>query len=211
MKDRRTQKLRTVTRIPKWVIRIIGKLDAKQGVSVVDAHIALWLDRLGAFESDLVKAEEKAVFPIREKAALAISAIERAKADLSVPALPSNTDKPEPTDPKLIRAVRNAKAKATERRDSAESVLKTSSDEIISYNELIISSNVKTRERIEAMRNTAKASIDAYVKGVRKVFPDFSPQVTFSNDALEIYLSPHSVLDAKVKEVAYAYNTKEVC
>lgn len=92
MKDRRTQKLRTVTRIPKWVIRIIGKLDAKQGVSVVDAHIALWLDRLGAFESDLVKAEEKAVFPIREKAALAISAIERAKADLSVPAIPSNTD-----------------------------------------------------------------------------------------------------------------------
>ena len=209
MKDRRTQKLRTVTRIPKWVIRIIGKLDAKQGVSVVDAHIALWLDRLGAFESDLVKAEEKAVFPIREKAALAISAIERAKADLSVPAIPSNTDKPEPTDPKLIRAVRNAKAKATERRDSAESVLKTSSDEIISYNELIISANVKTCERLEAMRNTCMEATNAYIKGVRKVFPDYSPQVKFPDNAVEIYLTHHSVLDSKVKEVAY--KTKEVC
>lgn len=211
MKDRRTQKLRTVTRIPKWVIRIIGKLDAKQGVSVVDAHIALWLDRLGAFENDLVKAEEKAVLPVREKAALAVSALERAKADLSVPAIPTNTDKPKPTDPKLIRAVRNAQEKAEGRRNNAESLHKSSTEELISCNELIISSNVKTRERIEAMRNTAKASIDAYVKGVRKVFPDFSPQVTFSDYALEIYLSPHSVLDAKVKEVAYAYNTKEVC
>ncbi len=205
----RTQKLRKVTRLPKWVLRLMGKLDAKQGVSVVDAHIALWLDRLGAFENDLVKAEEKAVLPVREKAALAASALERAKADLSVPAIPSNTD--EPTDPKLIRAVRDAKAKAEGRRNNAESLHKASTEELISCNELIISSNVKTRERIEAMRNTAKASIDAYVKGVRKVFPDFSPQVTFSDYALEIYLSPHSVLDAKVKEVAYAYNTKEVC
>lgn len=207
MKDR--TKLRKVTRLPKWVLRLMGKLDAKQGVSVVDAHIALWLDRLGAFENDLVKAEEKAVLPVREKAALAVSALERAKADLSVPAIPSNTD--EPTDPKLIRAVRDAKAKAEGRRNNAESLHKASTEELISCNELIISSNVKTRERIEAMRNTAKASIDAYVKGVRKVFPDYSPQVIFSNDVLEIYLSPHSVLDAKVKEVAYAYNTKEVC
>lgn len=207
MKDR--TKLRKVTRLPKWVLRLMGKLDAKQGVSVVDAHIALWLDRLGAFENDLVKAEEKAVLPVREKAALAVSALERAKTDLSVPAIPSNTD--EPTDPKLIRAVRDAKAKAEGRRNNAESLHKASTEELISCNELIISSNVKTRERIEAMRNTAKASIDAYVKGVRKVFPDYSPQVIFSNDALEIYLSPHSVLDAKVKEVAYAYNTKEVC
>ena len=208
MKDR--TKLRKVTRLPKWVLRLMGKLDAKQGVSVVDAHIALWLDRLGAFENDLVKAEEKAVLPVREKAALAVSALERAKDDLSVPSIVS-ADKPEPTDPKLIRAVRDAKAKAEGRRNNAESLHKASMEELIGYNELIISSNVKTRERIEAMRNTAKASIDAYVKGVRKVFPDYSPQVIFSNDALEIYLSPHSVLDAKVKEVAYAYNTKEVC
>lgn len=207
MKDR--TKLRKVTRLPKWVLRLMGKLDAKQGVSVVDAHIALWLDRLGAFENDLVKAEEKAVFPVREKAALAVSALERAKTDLSVPAIVS-ADKPKPTDPKLIRAVRNAQEKAEGRRNNAESLHKASTEELIGCNELIISSNVKTRERIEAMRNTAKASIDAYVKGVRKVFPDFSPQVKFS-DALEIYLSPHSVLDAKVKEVAYAYNTKEVC
>ena len=96
----RTQKLRKVTRLPKWVLRLMGKLDAKQGVSVVDAHIALWLDRLGAFENDLVKAEEKAVLPVREKAALAASALERAKADLSVPAIPSNTD--EPTIPNFI-------------------------------------------------------------------------------------------------------------
>lgn len=205
----RTQKLRKVTRLPKWVLRLMGKLDAKKGIGVVEAHIALLLDRLGAFENDLVKAEEKAVLPVREKAALAASALERAKADLSVPAIPSNTD--EPTDPKLIRAVRDAKAKAEGRRNNAESLHKASTEELISCNELIISSNVKTRERIEAMRNTAKASIDAYVKGVRKVFPDFSPQVTFSDYALEIYLSPHSVLDAKVKEVAYAYNTKEVC
>lgn len=206
----RTQKLRKVTRLPKWVLRLMGKLDAKQGVSVVDAHIALWLDRLGAFENDLVKAEEKAVLPVREKAALAVSALERAKADLSVPAIVS-ADKPKPTDPKLIRAVRNAQEKAEGRRNNAESLHKASTEELISCNELIISSNVKIRERIEAMRNTAKASIDAYVKGVRKVFPDFSPQVTFSDYALEIYLSPHSALDAKVKEVAYAYNTKEVC
>lgn len=207
MKD--TQKLRTVTRIPKWILRIMGKLDAKQGVSVVDAHIARWIDRLGAFESDLVKAEEKAVFPIREKAALAISAIERAKADLSVPAIPSNTDKPEPTDPKLIRAVRNAKAKATERRNNAESLHKASTEELISYNELIISTNVKTREHLEAMRNTCMEAINAYIKGVRKVFPDYSPQVKFPDDAFEIYLTHHSVLDSKVKEVAY--KTKEVC
>ena len=57
------------------------------------------------------------------------------------------------------------------------------------------------------MRNTAKASIDAYVKGVRKVFPDYSPKVTFSDYPLEIYLTHHSALDSKVKEVAY----KEVC
>ena len=203
----RTQKLRKVTRLPKWVLRLMGKLDAKQGVSVVDAHIALWLDRLGAFENDLVKAEEKAVLPVREKAALAASALERAKADLSVPAIPSNTD--EPTDPKLIRAVRDAKAKAEGRRNNAESLHKASTEELISCNELIISTNVKTRERIEAMRNTAKASIDAYVKGVRKVFPDYSPKVTFSDDALYIYLTHHSALDSKVKEVAY--KTKEVC
>lgn len=209
MKDR-TQKLRKVTRLPKWILRLMGKLDAKKGIGVVDAHIALWLDRLGAFENDLVKAEEKAVLPVREKAALAVSALERVKADLSVPAIVS-ADKPKPTDPKLIRAVRNAQEKAEGRRNNAESLHKASTEELISCNELIISSNVKTRERIEAMRNTAKASIDAYVKGVRKVFPDYSPQVIFSNDALEIYLSPHSVLDAKVKEVAYAYNTKEVC
>ena len=209
MKDR-TQKLRKVTRLPKCLLRLMGKLDAKKGIGVVDAHIAHWIDKLGAFENDLVKAEEKAVFPVREKAALAVSALERAKAALSVPAIPTNTDKPKPTDPKLIRAVRNAKAKAVERRNNAESLHKASTEELIGCNELIISSNVKTRERIEAMRNTAKASIDAYVAGVRKIFPDYSPQVKFS-DALEIYLSPHSVLDAKVKEVAYAYNTKEVC
>ncbi len=205
----RTQKLRKVTRLPKWVLRLMGKLDAKKGIGVVEAHIAHWIDKLGTFENDLVKAEEKAVFPVREKAALAVSALERAKADLSVPAIVS-ADKPKPTDPKLIRAVRNAQEKAVERRNNAESLHKASTEELIGCNELIISSNVKTRERIEAMRNTAKASIDAYVKGVRKVFPDYSPQVTFSNDALEIYLSPHSVLDAKVKEVAYAYK-KEVC
>lgn len=205
----RTQKLRKVTRLPKWVLRLMGKLDAKKGIGVVDAHIAHWIDKLGAFANELVKAEEKAVFPIREKAALAISAIERAKADLSVPSIPTNTDKPEPTEPKLKRAKRNATAKAVERRNNAESLHKASMEELIGYNELIISSNVKTRERIEAMRNTAKASIDAYVKGVRKVFPDYSPKVTFSDDALYIYLTHHSALDSKVKEVAY--KTKEVC
>mgnify|MGYP004673352653 CR=1 FL=1 len=75
MKDR--TKLRKVTRLPKWILRLMGKLDAKKGIGVVDAHIAHWIDKLGAFENDLVKAEEKAVFPVREKAALAVSTLER--------------------------------------------------------------------------------------------------------------------------------------
>lgn len=84
----RTQKLRKVTRLPKWILRIMGKLDAKKGIGVVDAHIEHWIDKLAAFANELVKAEEKAVFPVRRKSRAWQSPLSKEpRADLSVPAI----------------------------------------------------------------------------------------------------------------------------
>lgn len=202
MKNKR--KLKKVTVLPKWILKLQGKHHAKHGgVSVVDMHIERWNHRLSSFENDVLEAEEKAMYPIRESAAQSISIVSRTRGELSSPSMHGSEEPSSQKDPKSIRAARNAKASAASKKNTAASKNAASTEEIIRFNEMIISSNVDVREHIECLRNHCGICIDSYLAGVRKVLPDYSNSHGFSNAALDIYFSHHRILDNEVQRIAY--------
>lgn len=204
MKNENERKLKTVTSLPKWILKLLGRYHAKHGgVNVVDMHIKRWEHKLNAFENEVLKEEEKAMHPIRESAAQAISTISRMKDEIHLLPEHAPEESPSPTDPKSIRAVRNAKANAASKKNMAISKNAASTEDIIRFNELIISSNVDVREYIEYLRNHYSMCVDSYLAGVRKVLPDYAMVNSFSNKALEIYEMHHRILDNEIQRIAY--------
>lgn len=205
MKNENTRKLKKVTILPKWFLKLLGKHHAKYGgAKEVEMHVARWKHKLAALENDVIKTEEKTMHPIRESAAQAISTISRTKGELKSSSTLDSGEQFLQRDPKSVRAVRNTKANATSKKNTAISKNTASTEDIIRFNEMIISSNVDIREHIECLRNHCGICIDSYLAGVRKILPDYvMDNYDFSNKALDIYEMHHRILDNEIQRIAY--------
>ena len=215
MKNDSTKKIGKVTRWPKCFLGLLGRYHASYGgKEVIDTNIRKWTDRLAVSENEVIKAEEKAMLPLRESAAKALSSALRTDselADMIKAGAQTDTDSDisgdirNLGDPKSIRAVRSERAKAAAKECAVHDENRISTDDIIRLNENIISMNVRLREYLDELRNNCRICIDCYLVGVKAVMPDYTPAVSlWSDKALDIYTFPHKTLDDAVRRLAYA-------
>ena len=158
MMNNTNQKVKTVTRIPDFLLRLKGKIDAFCGETVVDANVARYYDRLYAIEHEEAAYTEFKLRKVRMKAANCISAINAGKADIA--SLPSAVEEKHDSDVRANLRNRNAASRIA-------SSISVSRNEIIEAQELIISAKVILEQRIGTIRDLAEAKIHAYVTGVR--------------------------------------------
>ena len=212
MTNEKTIKTAKVTHWPKCMLGLLGRYHASYGgKEVIDINIRKWTDRLAVLENEVIKSEEKAMLPLREKAAKAVASAVRTDSELA--GMVKSSDAAAVcagNDPKTIRAVRNEHVKAAAKECAVNDENRISNDELIRLNEDIISMNVNLREHIDELRNDCRICIDCYLIGVKAVMPDYHPDTApWSDNALDIYISPHKPLDDAVQRLAYALITSE--
>ncbi len=196
------RRIRHVTLLPGWVLRLKGRIDARHGVSVVNAYIGRLLKKLCSLEAREALATEKELYVTRETAAICLTTISQEANSLS-----EMSDAVPETSDIAIRANQRNAAAAEMHRNAVKANIRT----ITSANELIINGLTNLEERITTMRANAKEKILQYIAGVRKKLPDFTFDLNVEeNTAVDIYAANHSVLDGAISKVAYnAINEEE--
>lgn len=199
----KTQKrrIRHVTILPGWFLRLKGKIDAKHGSSVVNAYIGRLLKKLCSLESREALETEKELYPTRQSAAKSLATL--AQENVALSDTPDNI--PEINDT-AVRINQRHSAEADSHRNAIRSSIYT----IASANEQIINGMTILEERISTMRAKAKEKILQYISGVRKKLPDFNYDLNIEeNTAIEIYEDNHRELDEAIRKVAYDTLTEE--
>ena len=197
MMNNTNQKVKTVTRIPDFLLRLKGKIDAFCGETVVDANVARYYDRLYAIEHEEAAYTEFKLRKVRMKAANCISAINAGKADIA--SLPSAVEEKHDSDVRANLRNRNAASRIA-------SSISVSRNEIIEAQELIISGKVILEQRIGTIRDLAEAKIRAYVTGVRSNKKLRGYEIkggSVNNHAMEAYEQGHCELDEAIQCAAY--------
>ena len=191
------QKIKPITRMPDFLLKLKGRANAFRGEAVVDANIDRFYDRLYAIEHEEAVNTENTLYEVRKNAAGCISEIRTDKADIE--ATPAVLEEKKDAD---VRAnLRNKSAK-----NRASSSILSSTSEIVAANELIISESVRLQQRIGKTRDLAEAKIHAYITGVRsgrKLKGYEMKSRNPNNHAVELYEEKHRELDEAIKAVSY--------
>lgn len=199
--SKKRKRIRRVCKLPGWILRIKGRLDARNGPPVVNAYIKRLLHRLSSFENREVLWTEDEMHNTRDSAARSLASMKSGKESLaSAPAASSGMSARD------IRITRIASAEQASLRGSISSARMT----VVSANELIIDSNTRVEERVKKMREKTLEKLMFYLHGVRKKLSDFDCDFTpIENGALEIYMSNHRELDDTIRRTAYSLIDKE--
>lgn len=199
----KARKIRQVTLLPGWFMRLKGRLDAKHGLSVVKAYINRLLKRLASLESREALVVEKQLCLTRDSAAVCIENIGRSKNAIAK----APSDMPATSDI-AVRANRRNAARIEANRSAIDSSMRV----IISSNETLIDELTNLEERIKTMRAKCGEKVMQYVLGVRKRISDFAYDFTVDdNTAVELYVDQHKELDDEIRRIAYNwdYDSKE--
>ena len=195
------RKIKSVTKMPCFILKLQGKLDSRKGDSVATARIAKLKDRCAAIENLECLEMEYSLFGAREQAAETLSALDNTKKDIPI--------KSEPMSPLDVHKLREEAKKAQKKRESqakAAELLKR----LYQIREILTHGDAELEERILKIRKKALVKIDAYVKGLRSSkLPDFEPDIMFCNDASSTYHAQHSALDNKICQIA-SYEEEQI-
>ena len=199
--SKKRKRIRKPCRLPGWILRIKGKLDARHGPPVVNSYIKRLLHRLSSFENQEVLWTEDEMHSTRDSAARSLSGMKSGKESLS-----SASDASSGSTARDVRASRRASAEQASLRSSISAAKTT----VVSANELIIDSNTRVEERIKKMREKTLEKLMFYLQGVHRKLVDFDYDFSpIENGALEIYMSNHRELDDAIRRTAYSLIDKE--
>lgn len=189
-----SRKIKKVTHLPGWMLKIKGNVDSKKGKGVCDEYITRLTKKLAALESDEVIAAENALHEVRKEAAVILTGFSEQKNALIN--IPKNTAG---ETPEVIRSNR----RNNRLREEAISSLNSSIKILTTIHEQIINTNTVLDERLNKMRNNTAEKIHAYMVGIRCInLPDYKVALSETNDqAREIYLKKHEELDKRIHDV----------
>lgn len=197
-----SKRVKPVTRMPGWILRIKGRRDSRKGKGVCDEYICRQRRRLGVAESrEVIRAENRLFSPRKEAAVLLarLSELTKAQADI----ISYNRDSRAET----IRVNRrNAQRRAAASEEIREIVKK-----LTMINEMLINTDLILDEKINKMRSGLEEKLHAYAAGVRAgKLPDYEYVKGAEDDsAREIYRNRHDGLDGKIREVVHLYREEE--
>lgn len=198
-----SKRVKPVTRMPGWILRIKGRRDSRKGKGVCDEYICRQRRRLGVAESREVIRAENRLFSSRKEAAVLLarlSELTKAQADI----ISYNRDSRAET----IRVNRrNAQRRAAASEEIREIVKK-----LTMINEMLINTDLILDEKINKMRSGLEEKLHAYAAGVRAgKLPDYECVKGAEDDsAREIYRNRHDGLDGKIREVVHLYREEKV-
>lgn len=189
-----SKKMKSVTRLPGWILKIKGNVDSKKGKGVCDEYIRRLTKKQASLEADEVIAAENALHDVRKEAAVILTGFSEQKEAMMN--IPENTTG---NTPEVIRSNR----RNNRRREEAISSLKSSIEKLTMINEQIINTNTVLDERLNKMRNNTAEKIHAYTVGIRcSNLPEYQFELSEMNDhAREIYLKKHEELDKRIRDV----------
>ena len=190
-----SKRIKSVTRLPGWILRVKGRLDSKKGKGVCDEYIHHLSRRLVAMESEEAICAENGLFEDRKKAAAILAGFSE-KEEL----LDREPDsKQAGNDVEAIRAGR----RDAEKKEAARSGLRNAIENLTVINQQIINTDIVLDERINKMRSKAAEKIHAYVVGIRcGELGEYTCDLSEPEDsAREIYTEKHRELDGKIRMV----------
>lgn len=169
-------KVKRVTRVPAFILKLFGRLDAKKGAAVCETHLKRYLAKCLSIESEECKSHNDALRLIREEAAILVG----------VMCTTSNDNAVKPAEIYSNQQLFKAQSSALQRLAQIRA-------------EIAIANN-SLESRIHEIRQDTSVMVQAYLKGVRRVLPDFEMDITFSNEVLEKYYESRKSVDEAISD-----------
>lgn len=197
------KKIKSITHTPCFVLTISGWLDAVKGEeSIPNAKVDRLKSKCDGRERLETLMIESRYESERKAGATAVAKI-LSYDDISKE-IPSDLSDGTPYS---IRA----NARNASKRNSLAMEREQAKSRLIEVNESLIHADTVLCERIRKTREKAmNVKIAAYVKGVRKKIPGYSPDLTMSDDAYAVYKRKHEIGDKAIAD-AVSKMTKEAC
>lgn len=192
--------VKDVTVMPNFILKIIGKIDARKGEDVAKAHIERYLEKCTSLEDMECLLSEEFLKQPRAEGAANLDIIENTPKE--IPEMPGSIDEQHTWD--ILENRRRASDK-----ERAQKTVKAARSRLYEINEEIINGTSILEQRIAKIRKRATSKIKAYIKGVRAGgIPTFSPNITFSEVYVDKYYKKHK-RDKAIAAVAAVTNYEE--
>ena len=191
---RKYRKVKSVTWMPIWALKLKGRWDSAHGEGVCDGYINC-LNRKRAFlEGDEVIAVENELFHARKEAAVILSGLSEQKLQL--------LELPEQKAGDSVEVIRENRKNA-DRQGAARAKIKNSIENLTMIDETIIHVESVLDERIHMIRSNMREKVNAYMIGIRcGELKDYTEQASeFDDTSRELYKSKHEELDCKIREI----------
>ncbi len=193
-------KIRSVSKVPMWFLKLIGFFDSKRGEGVAKAHLDKLLDKCTELEALECLTAEEILKDKRQEGANALATLKNSRKNLS-----KEQEKISGNSPAEIRE----KLRREKQKESAENAICEAERQLFNINESIINIDSILSERIIKTRKKAATKIDAYIKGLRSgELKDFDTEIHFYETAIETYHNKHDKLDKAINSVATTLTDK---
>lgn len=195
-------KTKNVTIMPNFVLRLMGRLDAKKGKSVAEAHLMRYFDKCVSIEAEECLVAEAFLKSTRNEGAQQLAVI--SKQMKLIPEMPGEVEEQHTWD--VLENRRRAGAVR-----SARSAIESARERLYELNENIIHGGTVLEQRISRTRKCARVKMDAYIKGLRAGgLADYTPEIEFSDKASALYYLRHRNLDDAIAITASVPKNEEV-
>ena len=189
-----------VTICPNFILKFIGRIDARKGKDVALAHIDQYLEKCTSIEDIECLISEEYLKKIRSEGASCLDVIENTSNE--IPDMPGNIEAKHSWEVLENRRRANNKIRAKD-------AVKVARSRLYEINEEIINGTSILDQRITKIRKKAASKIAAYVKGVRAGgLTSFDPDITFSEVVVDKYYKKHK-RDKAIAAVAAVSNYEE--
>ena len=196
------QKTKNVTIMPDFILKLIGKLDARKGIGVAEAHLRRYLDKCESIENEECLVAEKFLKSTRNDGAQQLAII--SKQSKIIPEMPGSVEEKHAWD--VLENRRRAQAVS-----NAHSAVENARARLYEINEKIVNGGTILDERISRIRKRAGAKMDAYLKGLRAGgLHEFDPEIDYSDNPRVLYYEKHRRLDKEIENTAIVPEFEEV-
>ena len=196
------QKTKNVTIMPDFILKLIGKLDARKGIGVAEAHLRRYLDKCESIEHEECLVAEKFLKSTRNDGAQQLAII--SKQSKIIPEMPGSVEEKHAWD--VLENRRRAQAVS-----NAHSAVENARARLYEINEKIVNGGTILDERISRIRKRAGAKMDAYLKGLRAGgLHEFDPEIDYSDNPRVLYYEKHRRLDKAIENTAIVPEFEEV-
>lgn len=185
--------IKPVTKLPAWLIKLIGWVDSHKSPDVAIAHLNKYFAVLAKNEKDEALLAEEALRQKREMGSKCLYTILRSDT-AAVPEPPSSDDSP---------TAKRAYARSLADHNNKVAAVASAKEALPEIDAAITSGNLVFEERLEKTRNKCMSQIDIYIKGVRcGKHHDFNPEIVHDDLARTKYYSTHEENDDLIHRYA---------